>query len=248
MSPSSEPRQCVLVLPTYNEIENIDRFIRAVRTSTPHIHVLIVDDNSPDGTGDAADNLARELGNMHVIHRTNERGLGSAYRTGFRHVLSRQFDHVITMDADFSHDPAIIPTFLKLLNIGCDVVIGSRYCPGGSIINWPWYRTALSKWGNLYTRALLRVSTSDCTTGYRGYTTQALDKIEIENVPGEGYVFLSTIITRAEDEQLQIVETPICFANRELGTSKMSAKIAFESMLLVTKLGIKRRVFRPRKG
>jgi len=185
---------------------------------------------------------------MHVIHRTNERGLGSAYRTGFRHVLSRQFDHVITMDADFSHDPAIIPTFLKLLNSGCDVVIGSRYCPGGSIINWPWYRTALSKWGNLYTRALLRVSTSDCTTGYRGYTTQALDKIEIENVPGEGYVFLSTIITRAEDEQLQIVETPICFANRELGTSKMTPKIAFESMRLVTRLGIKRRVFRPRKG
>ena len=120
MSPSSEPRQCVLVLPTYNEIENIDRFIRAVRSSTPHIHVLIVDDNSPDGTGDAADNLARELGNMHVIHRTNERGLGSAYRTGFRHVLSRQFAHVITMDADFSHDPAIIPTFLELLNSGCD--------------------------------------------------------------------------------------------------------------------------------
>ncbi len=118
MSPTSEPRQCVLVLPTYNEIENIDRFIRAVRTSTPHIHVLIVDDNSPDGTGDAADNLARELGNMHVIHRTNERGLGSAYRTGFRHVLSRQFAHVITMDADFSHDPAIIPTFLELLNSG----------------------------------------------------------------------------------------------------------------------------------
>ena len=239
------PSQSVLVLPTYNEIENIDRFIRAVRASTPDIHVLIVDDNSPDGTGVAADNLARELGNMHVIHRTNERGLGSAYRTGFRHVLSHQFTNVITMDADFSHDPAIIPAFLELLNSGSDVVIGSRYCPGGLIINWPWYRTALSKWGNLYTRALLRVSTTDCTTGYRGYTMQALDKIEIENVPGEGYVFLSTIITRAEDEQLSIVETPICFANREHGTSKMSPKIALESMLLVTKLGIKRRVFRP---
>ncbi len=248
MSPTSEPHRSVLVLPTYNEIENIDRFIRAVRTSTPRIHVLIVDDNSPDGTGDAADSLASELGNMHVIHRTNERGLGSAYRTGFRHVLSHQFDHVITMDADFSHDPAIIPTFLELLNGKADVVVGSRYCPGGSIINWPWHRTALSKWGNLYTRALLQVSTTDCTTGYRGYTTKALDRIEIENVPGEGYVFLSTIITRAEDEQLHIKETPICFANRELGTSKMSPKIAFESMLLVTKLGIKRRVFKPRKN
>ena len=149
--------ETLVTLATYNEIENIDRFVRAVRASTPHIHVLIVDDNSPDGTGDAADTLARELGNMHVIHRTNERGLGSAYRTGFRHVLSRQFDHVITMDADFSHDPAIIPTFLKLLNSGCDVVVGSRYCPGGSIINWPWYRTALSKWGNVNNDVSIRI-------------------------------------------------------------------------------------------
>ncbi|TSA54038.1 MAG: polyprenol monophosphomannose synthase [Actinobacteria bacterium] len=243
MSTHTTPPSCVLVLPTYNEIENIDRFIRAVRASTPNIHILIVDDNSPDGTGAAADNLALELGNIQVIHRTHERGLGSAYRTGFRRVLSQHFDNVITMDADFSHDPMIIPKFIGLLNEGADLVIGSRYCPGGSIINWPWYRTALSKWGNLYTRALLNVAVTDCTTGYRGYKMSSLQRIEIENVPGEGYVFLSTIITRAVDEKLKIVETPICFANREMGTSKMTWKIALESMILVTKLGLKRRIF-----
>ena len=193
MSPSSEPRQCVLVLPTYNEIENIDRFVRAVRTSTPQIHVLIVDDNSPDGTGDAADNLARELGNMHVIHRTNERGLGSAYLTGFRHVLSRQFDHVITMDADFSHDPAIIPTFLELLNSGCDVVIGSRYCPGGSIINWPWYRTALSKWGNLYTRALLRVPLPTAPRAIGVTRRRLLTKSKLKMCPAKDMCFFQRL-------------------------------------------------------
>ena len=242
------PDSTILVLPTYNEIENIDRFIRAVRASTPSIHILIVDDNSPDGTGQAADNLAAELGNMDVVHRTSERGLGSAYRTGFRHVLAQSFANVITMDADFSHDPAIIPSFIRLLTEGADVVVGSRYCPGGSIINWPWYRTALSKWGNLYTRAILKVVTTDCTTGYRGYKQSALAKIEIENVSGEGYVFLSTIITRASEEHLNIVEIPICFANRELGTSKMSWRIVCESMFLVTATGLRKRIFRRQKG
>ena len=237
-------QRSVLVLPTYNEIENLDRFIRAVRASAPSIHVLVIDDNSPDGTGRVADSLAAELGNMVVIHRTNQRGLGSAYRAGFRHVAAEAFTYVITMDADFSHDPALIPSFIQQLNAGADVVVGSRYCPGGSIINWPWHRMALSKWGNFYTRTLLGLATRDCTTGYRGYAMSALTAIGVENVSGEGYVFLSSMITRATEEHLRIVEVPICFANREHGTSKMSWRIIAESMFIVTLHGLRRRVLR----
>ena len=243
--------RAVLVLPTFNEIENLDTFIRKVRASAPLMHILIVDDNSPDGTGALADRLAAELGNMHVLHRSNDRGLGSAYRTGFRHVLSAAFDRVITMDADFSHDPAMIPQFLSALGNGSDIVVGSRYCVGGSIVNWPLHRKLLSKWGNAYTRRMLKIDISDCTTGYRGYTAQPLRAIETENVLGDGYVFLSTILKRASEERLQITELPIRFLERELGTSKMSWKIVGESMMLVTLFGLRRNLrkfVRPARG
>ena len=243
--------RAVLVLPTFNEIENLNTFIRKVRASAPLMHILIVDDNSPDGTGALADSLATELGNMHVLHRSNERGLGSAYRTGFRHVLSAAFDRVITMDADFSHDPTMIPQFLSALGNGSHIVVGSRYCVGGSIVNWPLHRKMLSKWGNAYTRRMLKIDISDCTTGYRGYTAQSLRAIETENVLGDGYVFLSTIMKRASEERLQIKELPIRFLERELGTSKMSWKIVGESMMLVTLFGLRRNLrkfVRPARG
>ena len=243
--------RAVLVLPTFNEIENLDTFIRKVRASAPLMHILIVDDNSPDGTGALADSLATELGNMHVLHRSNERGLGSAYRTGFRQVLSASFDRVITMDADFSHDPAMIPQFLSTLGNGSHIVVGSRYCAGGSIVNWPLHRRLLSKWGNAYSRRMLKIDISDCTTGYRGYTAQSLRAIETENVLGDGYVFLSTILKRASEERLQITEVPIRFLERELGKSKMSWKIVLESMMLVTLFGVRRNLrkfVRPARG
>lgn len=243
--------RAVLVLPTFNEIENLDTFIRKVRENAPLMHILIVDDNSPDGTGALADSLATELGNMHVLHRSNERGLGSAYRTGFRHVLSSSFDRVITMDADFSHDPTMIPQFFSALGNGSDIVVGSRYCVGGSIVNWPLHRKLLSRWGNAYTRRMLKIDISDCTTGYRGYTAQSLNAIETENVLGDGYVFLSTILKRASEERLQITELPIRFLERELGTSKMSWKIIGESMMLVTLFGLRRNLrkfVRPARG
>ncbi len=243
--------RAVLVLPTFNEIENLDTFIRKVRASAPLMHILIVDDNSPDGTGALADSLATELGNMHVLHRSNERGLGSAYRTGFRQVLSASFDRVITMDADFSHDPAMIPQFLSALGNGSHIVVGSRYCAGGSIVNWPPHRRLLSNWGNAYTRRMLKIDISDCTTGYRGYTAQSLRAIETENVLGDGYVFLSTILKRASEERLQITEVPIRFLERELGKSKMSWKIVLESMMLVTLFGVRRNLrkfVRPARG
>ncbi len=232
----------ILVLPTYNEAENLQRFIESVLQSAPGIHVLVIDDDSPDGTGAIADSLNAAHPEVRVIHRHHERGLGSAYRTGFRMVHGEPYDVVVTMDADFSHDPMEIPHLIRLVESGADVVVGSRYCPGGKIADWPWHRRALSKWANRYTRAMLGVRVSDCTSGYRAYRASALDAIETENVPGDGYVFLSQIIYRAGKARLGIMEHPITFKDRELGQSKMNWKVISESMLLVTVIGLKRRI------
>ena len=232
----------ILVLPTYNEAENIRRFVESVLESAPGIHVLVIDDDSPDGTGTIADELSATHQGVRVIHRKHERGLGSAYRTGFRMVHGEPYDVVVTMDADFSHDPREIPHLIRLVESGNDVVIGSRYCPGGQIADWPWHRRALSMWANRFTRAMLGVRASDCTSGYRAYSASALDHIETENVPGDGYVFLSQIVYRAGKAGLSIAEHPITFNDRELGQSKMNWKVISESMLLVTVIGIKRRL------
>lgn len=232
-------QQSVLVLPTYNEIENLELFIRQVRKFCPLLHVLIVDDDSPDGTGHAADRLATELGDLEVIHRVGERGLGSAYRAGFAHLSGKLFDVVVTMDADFSHDPAVIPRFLNAIQSGADVVIGSRYVSGGDIRGWPLYRQLLSRWGNAYTRWVLQLESRDCTSGFRAYKYRALIDINPANEHGEGYVSLTALIRRAQQNNLRIVEMPITYTNRIQGISKMSWRIILESMLLVTVLGAK---------
>lgn len=232
----------ILVLPTYNEAENLQRFIESVLQSAPGIHVLVIDDDSPDGTGAIADSLSAAHPAVRVIHRHLERGLGSAYRTGFRLVHGEPYDVVVTMDADFSHDPKEIPQMIRLVESGADVVVGSRYCPGGMIADWPWHRRALSKWANRYTRIMLGVRASDCTSGYRAYRAAALDAIETENVPGDGYVFLSQIIYRAGKAGLRIMEHPITFKDREFGQSKMNWRVISESMILVTVIGLKRRI------
>jgi len=231
----------ILVLPTYNEADNIRRFIETVLECAPGIHVLVIDDESPDGTGGIVDELGSAHQGVRVIHRRHERGLGSAYRTGFRKVHGEPYDVVVTMDADFSHDPREIPAMIRIVEAGADVVVGSRYCPGGRIADWPWHRRALSKWANRYTQIMLGVRASDCTSGYRAYRADALDAIETENVPGDGYVFLSQIIYRAGKAGLTIAEHPITFKDRELGQSKMNWRVISESMLLVTMIGIKRR-------
>lgn len=229
----------VLVLPTYNEIENLDSFIRAVRQSCPSLHILIVDDDSPDGTGKAAERLATELGALEVIHRVGERGLGSAYRAGFAHIFSKAFDVVVTMDADFSHDPTAIPRFLSALQSGADVVIGSRYVENGGVRGWSLYRQLLSRWGNAYTRWILQLEARDCTSGFRAYRSDALLAINPSLEHGEGYVSLTALIRRAQQHHLRIVEMPITYTNRVRGTSKMSWRIILESMFLVTILGAK---------
>lgn len=233
----------VLVLPTYNEIENLDSFIRAVRQYCPLIYILIVDDDSPDGTGKLAERLTAELAALEVIHRVGERGLGSAYRAGFAYAATKDFDVVVTMDADFSHDPAVIPQFVSALHSGADMVIGSRYVKNGDIRGWPLHRKLLSRWGNAYTRWILQLDVHDCTSGFRAYTSSALAHINPSMEHGEGYVSLTALIRRAQQHHLRIVEIPITYTNRVQGTSKMSLRIVLESTILVTLLGV-RDIFR----
>lgn len=236
----------VVVLPTYNEAENIELFLRAVRDAAPTTDVLVVDDNSPDGTGAIAESVAAEIGGVTVLHRPGKAGLGSAYREGFAHVLDGRYDVVVSMDADFSHDPARIPEFIEAIEHGADLVIGSRYVRGGGTTDWPVRRQLLSKWGNAYTRAILGVSARDCTSGYRAYRAAALAAIDPTSTSAEGYAFLTELVRRLTTSGAVVVERPIVFRDRLRGKSKMSGRIIVESMLLVTRWGVADRIGRVR--
>lgn len=231
-----------MVLPTYNEAENIEPFLRAVRSSAADVAVLVVDDQSPDGTGEQADRLATELGGIEVLHRTAERGLGSAYREGFARVLARpEVEVVVSMDADFSHDPASITRLVGALgapDTGAALVIGSRYVPGGDVVNWPLHRRLLSRWGNRYTSWALGLDVRDCTSGFRAYRASALRTAAPASTTAEGYAFLTELVRRITSQGDRVVEVPITFVDRRWGTSKMSWRIVVESMLLVTKWGL----------
>ena len=238
-------RVCV-VLPTYNESENLRPMVERLREVRPDISILIVDDNSPDGTGRIADELARELIGVEVIHRPGKQGLGNAYRHGFAHVLSGGHDVIVTMDVDFSHDPAVIPVMLAAIESGADAVVGSRYVRGGGTVNWPLHRRLLSRWGNLYTGALLGVRIRDCTSGFRAYRTSALTAIAPETTRADGYAFLTELVLRLARLNFVVSEVPIRFKEREHGVSKMSGRIIAESMLLVTRWGLAHRARRLR--
>jgi len=231
-----------VVLPTYNESENIARLLTQLRNVLPDARLFVVDDNSPDGTGDIAERCAREMGGIEVLHRPGKQGLGSAYRQGFTHVIAQGVDVVVSMDVDFSHDPLAIPAMLAAIESGSDAVIGSRYVSGGGTKNWPLHRRLLSRWGNLYTGAVLGVKVRDCTSGFRAYRSSALAAIAPETTKAEGYAFLSELVVRLSRRGLRISEVPILFIDRENGTSKMSGRIIIESMLLVTRWGISHRL------
>ncbi len=231
-----------VVLPTYNESENIARLLKQLRQILPESQLYVVDDNSPDGTGDIAERCAIELGGIEVLHRPGKQGLGSAYRHGFAYVISQGVDVVVSMDVDFSHDPLSIPAMLAAIESGSDAVIGSRYVSGGGTKNWPIHRRLLSRWGNLYTAAVLGVSVRDCTSGFRAYRATALASIAPETTKAEGYAFLSELVVRLSRQGLKISEVPILFVDRENGTSKMSGRIIAESMLLVTRWGVAHRL------
>ncbi|MBA3289257.1 MAG: polyprenol monophosphomannose synthase [Acidimicrobiia bacterium] len=230
--------RAVVVVPTYNERENVVALLTAVRVAAPDADVLVVDDNSPDGTGDLVEEAAADLGQVKLLSRPGKQGLGSAYRQGFALALDEGYEAIVSMDVDFSHDPAVVPEMLRLVDGGADVVIGSRYVPGGGTVDWPWHRRLLSRWGNRYTSAVLGLGVGDCTSGFRAYRADVLRDIDPASTSAEGYAFLTELVRRLVRHGHAITETPITFVDRRNGQSKMSGRIVAESMLLVTGWGL----------
>jgi len=236
----------LIVTPTYNEKDNIERFVAAVRGAFPEAHLWIVDDNSPDGTGDIADRIAEKDDHVRVIHRPGKLGLGTAYTQAFQQGLGEGFDRFFEMDADLSHDVRYLPDFVKALDDGADVVIGSRYVPGGATADWPLHRRLLSRWGNRYTGVVLGLGVRDATSGFRAYRATAMRDIDPSSTTAEGYAFLTELVRRLVVKGHPVREVPIVFRDREFGTSKMSSRIIVESMLLVTRWGVSDIVHRRR--
>jgi dolichol-phosphate mannosyltransferase len=223
----------LVIIPTYNERDNVEWIVSRVRESVADASVLIVDDNSPDGTGALADALAASDQAVHVLHRAGKEGLGAAYRDGMRWGLGHGFDVLVEMDADGSHQPEQLPRLLERLAVA-DVVVGSRWVPGGGVVNWPIERKILSRGGSGYARFALGVPVRDVTGGYRAFTADALRRIDLDAVLSQGYCFQIDMIWHAAVAGLKIAEVPITFVERERGVSKMSGAIVAEAMLRVT--------------
>jgi dolichol-phosphate mannosyltransferase len=240
----------LVVLPTYNEAANIAETLRRIRASAPgEVDVLVVDDNSPDGTADLAEGVASEVGGVEVVRRPGKAGLGSAYREGFKIGLAAGYEALVEMDADLSHDPAVLEDLLTELKGGADLVIGTRYMPGGKIPDWPWHRRAISRGGNLYARWMLGLSARDATSGYRAYHRRALERINLTAVRADGYGFQVEMAYKVERAGGVLAEVPIEFRDRTLGRSKMSYRIVVEAFALVTWWGVTARLrARRRRG
>ncbi len=239
--------RALVVLPTYDEAANIEEVLRRLRDACPKASVLVVDDSSPDGTAQLAEKIAEELGEVEVLRRPAKSGLGSAYRDGFKHGLVNGFDIMVEMDSDLSHDPAALPVLLEMVEAGTDLVIGSRYVPGGSIPAWSWYRRALSKWGNRYAAGMLGIDIRDATSGYRAYSASALAAIDFQTVRADGYGFQIEMAHRVLQTGGSVAEVPIQFVDRVRGTSKMSGRIVAEALVLVSWWGIRDRLLRFRR-
>jgi len=230
----------LVVLPTYNESLNVVAMLEALRRYVPAAEILVVDDGSPDGTADLAQAAAERLGSVSIMRRDGKGGLGSAYRAGFAWGLEQGFDALVEIDADFSHDPAALPTLLEAAQRGADVVIGSRYTLGGSIPAWKWHRRLLSRGGNSYASMTLGLRVKDATAGYRVYRGESLKRMDYESVQADGYGFQIEMTYRARRAGLTIQEVPISFVDRTLGESKMSGTIVFEALWLCTRWGLDR--------
>jgi dolichol-phosphate mannosyltransferase len=236
----------LVVIPTYNEAENVRIIVDRLRRAVPTVDVLIADDNSPDGTGGIADEIAASDPSVHVLHRPGKQGLGAAYLAGFDWARDEEYDAVVEMDADGSHAPEELPKLLDAL-AEADVVIGSRWVHGGKVVNWPVHRLLLSRGGNLYTRLALGMPIRDATGGYRAYRLTALDKMNTETVASQGYCFQVDLAWRAHRNGFRVVEVPITFAERERGASKMSSTIVREALWRVTVWGTRARASELRK-
>lgn len=226
--------QPLVVLPTYNESENIERVLRRIHEALPHAGVLVVDDGSPDGTADMAERIGRELGKVDILRRARKSGLGSAYRDGFAWGLHHGYDTLIEMDSDLSHDPGALPELVAPLGDGADLVVGSRYMKGGSIPQWRLHRRLLSQGGNIYSSAVLGLHVTDSTSGFRAYSADILRKIDLQSVRADGYGFQIEMVHEVLEAGGTVTEIPIRFVDRVEGKSKMSAHIVVEAMLLVT--------------
>ena len=242
----SPPMRTMVLVPTYDEVENIGPMLRAIRSAAPEAGILVIDDASPDGTAEVAEDVAAELGDADVLERAGKDGLGNAYRAGFAHAIARGFEVLVTLDADFSHDPGVIPDLLAELGDDGDLVAGSRYVPGGSTPNWPLHRRALSKYGNRYTCWVLGLPVTDATSGFRAYRASMLEAVGYDTTRANGYAFMTELAFRIAAEGGQIREIPIEFRDRVRGTSKMSGRIIVESMLRVSWWGV-REALRPRR-
>jgi dolichol-phosphate mannosyltransferase len=231
----------LVVVPTYNEADNVRQITGRLRTAVPEAHLLIADDNSPDGTGAIADELADGDEHVHVLHRPGKEGLGAAYVAGFGWAIERGYDVIVEMDADGSHAPEELPRLLNALR-DADLVLGSRWVPGGKVVNWPKSREVLSRGGTLYTRMSIGLPLRDATGGYRAYRREVLEKIELDGVASQGYCFQIDLAARTWRAGFRIVEVPITFAERERGQSKMSSHIVREAFWRVGVWGVERRV------
>jgi len=225
---------CVII-PTYNERENVEEITKAVLGQDERLHVLIVDDSSPDGTGEVADKMAQNNPRIDVLHRDKKEGLGQAYIAGFKHALQSDFDYIFEMDADFSHDPKYLPYFLEAIK-EADLVLGSRYISGVNVINWPMSRLLLSYYANVYTRIVTGLPLRDATGGFKCFRRQVLEAINLDEVRSNGYSFQIEMSFRAHKKGFKIKEIPIVFTDRIQGTSKMSKKIVREAIWMVWRL------------
>jgi dolichol-phosphate mannosyltransferase len=236
----------VVIIPTYNERENLELVVSRVQASVAEADILVVDDNSPDGTGEVADKLAANDSRVQVLHRAGKSGLGSAYIAGFRWGLERGYGALVEMDADGSHQPEELPGLLAAAERGADLVIGSRWVPGGTVLNWPKSREVLSRGANVYARLMLGISVRDATGGFRVYRAQTLRAMALDEVMSQGYCFQIDLTLRAVQSGRTVVEVPITFTERTRGASKMSRAIIAEAFLRVAQWGIARRLGRRR--
>ncbi|MBD8506826.1 polyprenol monophosphomannose synthase [Hoyosella sp. G463] len=244
-SPDTRPSaRTLVIIPTYNERDNIGIIIERLHSALPHVHALIVDDGSPDGTGQLADELAAadEKGRIHVMHRTEKNGLGAAYIAGFGWGLDRDYEVLVEMDADGSHAPEQLHRLLDQIDGGYDLVLGSRYVRGGTVVNWPKRRQWLSRGGNIYSRLALGAPLKDITGGYRAFRRKVLEKLSLDAVESHGYCFQVDLAWRTMQAGFTVTEVPITFTERERGESKMSGNIVREALLKVTQWGIRYRI------
>ncbi len=240
-----EGQRVLVIIPTYNELENLPLILDRLFAAVPSAHALVVDDGSPDGTGEVADKRALDDDRIHVMHRTDKAGLGAAYIAGFGWALGNGYDIVVEMDADGSHAPEQLPRLLAAA-AHADLVLGSRWVPGGKVVNWPKSRELLSRGGNLYTRLALGVDLHDATGGYRAYRRAVLETIDLTGIASQGYCFQVDLAWRAVQAGFRVVEVPITFAERQIGESKMSGNIVREALLRVTQWGAAHRLAQAR--